>query len=201
MRRRAARGFTLLELLIAVALLSVLALLSWRGMDSVLRGRDRIVTASDEIRSLSVALSQMEEDVRRSWTIRLLGLPQPSLAFSVSGERGLASMALLRETGGLDAMQVQRVLYRLRDGRFERGFGPWSAPSPDGAQPLAESPLTWQPLLEGVDDVQFRAWVPTRGWMPAAVLAQAQSQGTIAGVEFTVVQRGERIVRVLPVGN
>lgn len=81
--RRSARGFTLSELLVAVALLGVLAVLSWRGMDSVLRGRDRIVSASDDLRSLSVAMTQMEEDLRRSWPIRLLGLPEPPISFSI----------------------------------------------------------------------------------------------------------------------
>lgn len=205
--RRRAHGFTLLELLIAVALLSVLAMLSWRGMDSVLRGRDRIVSASDELRSLSVALSQMEEDLRRSWSIRLLGLSEPSIAFAL-GDGAMPDMALLRETSGADAMQVQRVIYRLRAGRFERGFGPWAAPSPDGSQPVAETPITWQPLLENVDEVRYRAWVPSRGWQPANTIAQSAPQvsgqtraASYGGVEFVVMRRGERIVRVFPVGD
>lgn len=207
MTARPIRGFTLLELLIAVALLSVLAMLSWRGMDSVLQGRDRIVSASDDLRSLSVALSQMEEDLRRSWPIRLLGLPEPSIAFA-PGDRSMADMALLRETSGADAMQVQRVIYRLRGGRFERGFGPWAAPSPDGSEPVAETPITWQPLLEGIDEVQYRAWVPTRGWVPANTLAQAAPPTagsartpSYGGVEFALLRRGERIVRVFLVGD
>lgn len=199
-------GFTLLELLIAVALLAVLAMLSWRGMDSVLRGRDRIVSASDDLRSLSVALSQMEEDLRRSWSIRLLGLPEPSIAFAL-GDRSMPDMALLRETSGADAMQVQRVIYRLRAGRFERGFGPWAAPSPDGSQPVAETPITWQPLLDDIDEVRYRAWVPSRGWESANTIAQAVPRiaGTrspsYGGVEFALMRRGERIVRVFLVGD
>jgi general secretion pathway protein J len=35
-----ARGFTLIEMLVAIALLAVIALLSWRGLDSTIRGRD-----------------------------------------------------------------------------------------------------------------------------------------------------------------
>ena len=45
MRRRASRsrvrtgGFTLVELLVAAALMAVLAVLSWRGLDAVLDSR------------------------------------------------------------------------------------------------------------------------------------------------------------------
>ena len=57
------RGFTLIELLVACALMAVLALLSWRGLDSILQTRARLIVASDELRSLTLAFSQMDEDV------------------------------------------------------------------------------------------------------------------------------------------
>ena len=65
------RGFTLLELLIAIALMALLAVLGWRGLDSVLRSRERIAANSDDLRGLSVAFSQLDEDLRRSWVVRL----------------------------------------------------------------------------------------------------------------------------------
>lgn len=170
---RRSRGFTLLELLVAAALLSVLAVLSWRGMDSVLRGRDRIVSASDDLRAMTVTLTQMEEDLRRSWPIRLLGLPEPAIAFSIGTDREPPALGLLRETRGADAVQVQRVMYRLREGVFERGFSLWAAPSPDGERQVPAVPFTWQPLLHDVQAVQFRGWVQGRGWLPASALAQA----------------------------
>ncbi len=218
--RRAARGFTLLELLVAVALLSVLTVLTWRGMDSVLRGRDRIVSASDELRSLSVAMAQMEEDLRRSWPIRLLGLPEPSIAFSMPTDREPASLALLRETRGADAVQVQRVIYRLRDGVFERGFSAWAAPSPDGTQQVPPTPFTWQPILREVQAVDFRGWLDGRGWLAAAALAPLLAAAAqtpagpapaaaavrpaipqLTGVEVVLVSRGERIARVFAVAD
>ena len=218
--RRAARGFTLLELLVAVALLSVLTVLTWRGMDSVLRGRDRIVSASDELRSLSVAMAQMEEDLRRSWPIRLLGLPEPSISFSMATDREPASLALLRETRGADAVQVQRVIYRLRDGVFERGFSAWAAPSPDGTQQVPVAPFTWQPILREVQAVDFRGWLDGRGWLPAAALAPLLAAAAqtpagpapaaaavrpaipqLTGVEVVLVSRGERIARVFAVAD
>lgn len=123
-------GFTLIELLIAAALLAVLAVLAWRGLDSVLASRQRIVAASDELRSLTLAFAQLDEDLRRSWPVRLLRLPSPSISFTVAGEQAAASLQLLRETSGAaEPTQVQRVAWRLRDGVLERGFGTWVDPS------------------------------------------------------------------------
>ncbi len=195
------RGFTLLELLIAVALLSVLAVLSWRGMDSVLRSRDRIVQSSDELRALSVAFAQLEQDVRGSWAVGLLGLKEPAIAFGVSGDELQPELALVRETSASRPLQLQRVRYRLHEQRLERGFAPWTPSTADPARPVSEQPLVWQPLLAGIDQIQFRAWIASRGWTPAATLARDATRARVDGVELTIVRNGERIVRVLAARN
>jgi len=194
-------GFTLLELLIAVALLSVLAVLSWRGMDSVLRSRDRIVQSSDELRALSVAFAQLEQDVRGSWAVGLLGLNEPAIAFAVRGEDAQPELALVRETSANQPLQLQRVRYRLHEHRLERGFAPWTSSGVDPARPVSEQPLVWQPLLADIDQIQFRAWIASRGWLPAATLARDAGRARVDGVELTIVRGGERIVRVLAARN
>lgn len=202
-RARVARGggFTLLELLVAVALLSVLAVLSWRGMDSVLRGRDRIAESSDELRALSVAFAQIEQDVRASWAVGLLGLDEPAIAFAVRGDHVQPEVALVRETSASQPLQLQRVRYRLNERRLERGFAPWTPSTADPSQPVSEQPLVWQPLLGAVEQIQFRAWIPSRGWTSAATLAGNPTAGRVGGVELTIVRNGERIVRVLAARN
>ena len=195
------RGFTLLELLVAVALLSVLAVLSWRGMDSVLRARDRIVESSDELRALSVAFAQIEQDVRASWAVGLLGLDEPAIAFTVRGEHAQPELALVRETSASQPLQLQRVRYRLNERRLERGFAPWTPSTASPAHPVSEQPLVWQPVLGAVETIQVRAWVPSRGWTPAAVLAGSATAARVAGLELTIVRNGERIVRVLAARN
>lgn len=194
-------GFTLLELLIAVALLSVLAVLSWRGMDSVLRSRDRIVQSSDELRALSVAFAQLEQDVRGSWAVGLLGLDEPAIAFAVHGEDAQPELALVRETSANQPLQLQRVRYRLHEHRLERGFAPWTTSGVDPARPVSEQPLVWQPLLADIDQVQFRAWIAARGWFSAATPTRDAGRARVDGVELTIVRGGERIVRVLAARN
>ena len=48
----ASRGFTLLEVLIALSLMAVLAVLGWRGLDSVLVTRERLTRSSADLAAL-----------------------------------------------------------------------------------------------------------------------------------------------------
>jgi general secretion pathway protein J len=171
--RRRDRGFTLIELLVAAGLLAVLALLSWRGLESVLTARERITAASDELRSLTMAFAQMDEDLRRSWPVRLLRLTVPSIAFSVSGERAQPMLELLRETTAAnEPTQVQQVAYRLRDGVLERGFGVWTPPAAEGGGAAANQlGLIWQPILGNVAALEMHGWIAGQGWLPAPTLA------------------------------
>jgi general secretion pathway protein J len=207
--RRRHAGFTILELLVAIALLAVLALLGWRGMASIISGRDSIVERSDELRALTVVMAQFDEDLRRAWPVRLMGLETPVIAFTRGTDREPAAIVLLRETQAEDPVPVRRVAWRLRDGLIERGFGDFT-----GDAILADSVfegLVWQPLVGGVETLEFRGWLAGLGWQPAAALtAEALVGGRAArpqagvgasapivtGVEMVMVRRGQRLIRV-----
>ena len=57
------RGFTLVELLVAVLAMSVLALMSWRGLDAMARAQEATSQRADEVLTLQVALSQWAADL------------------------------------------------------------------------------------------------------------------------------------------
>ncbi len=200
--RRKIAGFTLLELLVAVALMAILAVLSWRGLDSVLTSREHITRHTDETRAISVLFSQLDEDLRRSWPLRHLdALGRRPVAFVRDDVDGPVRIDLLREAPVDSPVRFERIVYRMRDGLIERGFGPWRP----GAE--EETPLqVWQPLLADVDAIAWRAWLAGRNdWQDAAALvmlppptgvASADRQFDPAGVEFTFLRRGERLRRV-----
>ena len=199
------RGFTLVELLIAISLMAVLAVLGWRGLDSVLVSRERIVESSDSLRALSVGFAQIEEDLRRAWPVRLLIPSVPPVGFVGQGPDSPPALQMLRELPpGSGASQVQQVIYRLRDGVFERGFAAWAAPSRDAAAAAPARQLTWQPLVADVANLQMRGWIAGRGWVPASALVPRSGApaaiGLVTGLEVLLTRaNGERVVRVFAV--
>ena len=151
--------------------MAVLAVMGWRGLDSVLRAREHITESSDALRALSVTFTQLEDDLRRSWPVRLMNPGMPPIGFVEEGPGGrprCTCCASCRADSG--AAQLQRVVWRLRGGVLERGFGALVMPAADGTtQALA---ITWQPLIGGVTMMHVRAWIPGRGWLPSAALLQ-----------------------------
>jgi general secretion pathway protein J len=176
-------GFTLLELLIAVTLMAVLAVMSWRGLETVLLSRDRLNRSGDELQALTITFAQIDEDLRRSWPARLLEPGAPSIRFT-DDEGVLTSVQVLREGGGaLDPVRVERVAYRLNNGVFERGYAEYlKGAAPDTAA------YQWQPLLVGVTAVRYRAWLEGSGWV-GTLATGAGANKPVLGVELAL-ERG-----------
>ncbi len=70
---RACRGFTLVELLVALAALSLMAILSWRGIDVMLRSDEALRAQARQAQVLDAALGQWQADLDAA--ITLAGLP------------------------------------------------------------------------------------------------------------------------------
>lgn len=63
MRQRLARGFTLVELLVALFALALLAIMSWRGLDGMSRAQAQTEARADEALTLQVGLAQWAADL------------------------------------------------------------------------------------------------------------------------------------------
>ena len=61
--RRFLRAFTLVELLVALFALSLLAVLSWRGLDGMVRARAQTEARADEVLTLQIGLAQWNADL------------------------------------------------------------------------------------------------------------------------------------------
>jgi general secretion pathway protein J len=168
---RRARGFTLIELLAAVAVLAVLAALSFRGLSSVLDAEAHVREEARRWNEVGLLLAQLREDL--SSTIAMDSIAEAQL--------------VLERFGDVAGMPPRRVGYRLREGVVEYLLWP-SAPAPV-AQPSAHA------VLSGVAELRFAGlrqdgtW--THVWPPAPALPRA------VAVEL-VLARGERLTRLYP---
>jgi general secretion pathway protein J len=159
MRGPSHRGFTLIELLVAITLLAIIAMLSWRGLDSLIRGRDSVLVADAQLRALSRTLSQFERDcaaLADPFTTR-----RPTV---VLRQHNLTLVRDWLEPGQPTRWQVVR--YSLREGNLVRQT---SAPLADSAQLTAalaaDAPeATSIVLIPGVAALMARAWIDASGW-------------------------------------
>ena len=58
-----ARGFTLIEVMVAISVMALMSLMAWRGLDGMLRSQSSLQSRSDEIRSLQAGLAQWQTDL------------------------------------------------------------------------------------------------------------------------------------------
>ena len=56
------RGFTLVELLVAISILAIVAVLGWRGLDSIVRARSTLTTQMETTRGMQLAFAQLQSD-------------------------------------------------------------------------------------------------------------------------------------------
>lgn len=65
MQRRTVTGFTLVEVLVAITIMALMALMSWRGLDAMLRTQSGLQQRADALRTLQAGLAQWQADLGR----------------------------------------------------------------------------------------------------------------------------------------
>jgi general secretion pathway protein J len=120
------RGFTLLEVLIAIAIVAVIALLGYRALASLSDAETRLAAEATRWRTLDLFFARLEGDMRqavprsaRSGSTR----EAPWLAFIADPANGGDSALAFSRAGPEFAFEPgsagQRIGYRLRNGNVE----------------------------------------------------------------------------------
>jgi general secretion pathway protein J len=195
------RGFTLLELLVAISVLSVVAVIAWRGLDSLVATRERLEPEVDETRAMLVAFGQMERDLSQVANPDFLGLAAPPL--NVRPADGAMMIEIARVAAAVPdrATEVQTVYYRVVDGTLVRQATP---PLPH-FQPTNSDAIENARLIGNVRSMDVRIWRTGVGWAPpdagsaAAAASAAPATGgrnqPAPGVEVTLTRTDGRTYR------
>ena len=91
-----AKGFTLVEVLVALLAMALLAGLAWRGLDGVLRSRDAGRQSIDRTVRLATVLTQWEQDLQAlhdSGAVPPLSFDGQTLRLTRRSERGVSLVA------------------------------------------------------------------------------------------------------------
>ena len=189
---RRARGFTLIELLTALLILSLLALMSYRGLGAVLDAREHVSQETDKWRRVANFFARFEQDVQLAaprpvrtaagtapaWRGRADATPEPRLEFS-----------RFASAEGVDA--ARRLAYRLND---QQEIELWLWPGLDVAPDVLPARY---PVLTGVTkNSNCNISMPIlHGWMPGP--RRCPTPPIPRAVQLRIVlASGEEIVRV-----
>lgn len=190
-------GFTLVELLVAMAVLAALASISFRGLSSILDAEAHVQLETQRWNDVAVAIAHMSRDLSLAVprTVRdnagnvraaiIIGSPP-------DGTQGQLQVTRLGDGDGASSQgDLRRIEYRLRAGTLE--YLVW--PAPDLAPGAAPSV---SPVLENVAGLELRALGQDGTWSsawPAGQQANTLPRALEARIKLA---SGERITRLFP---
>lgn len=121
-------GFTLLELLVALAVFSIMAIAAYSGLRNVLYTRAAVEEQSRRLAAVQMAVYRLEQDIEQTTPRGIrdeYGEPQGALLGDpLADDRLTLTRAGWDNSLGQQRANLQRVTYRLRDGRLWRLYWP-----------------------------------------------------------------------------
>src|SRR3546814_17201668 len=114
-------GFSLLEVLVALAIFAVVAALAWGGLDTLARARHTLDAERERLGELQLTIAQLERDLRQAVARPVrdgVGAELPALL----GQDSAIEVTRLAPGGGWQTPlpALERVGWRCSDGEFQR---------------------------------------------------------------------------------
>jgi len=190
-------GFTLVEMLVAIALLGLLGVISWRGLDYVAGQRERIDRDTEELSRILRVLSQLERDIaQRAPDVVLPAQTAPALLPAsiavMPGSDGAVALEIVRiapRAGG--PARAQRIVYRISETALTRSVSPAGTVLPVAA---VADPVE---LLPGARRLAVRVFAGGFWSEPGVSEVGVQPPTRATGLEVAIESAdGARYVRV-----
>ena len=171
--QRTTRGFTLVEVLVAMMIMAILAVMAWQGVDGIVRARQASQTRLEQTLRLNTVIAQWEQD--------LASLQDTNAAPALTFDGASVRLTRRAEDG------VQLVVWSLRPGADAAQAGSnllrWAGPAVTGRGDLQDSWLRSQ-QFQGVEPGQLRTLGGVSQWQLYCFRGNAwsncQSSGDLA---------------------
>lgn len=112
--KRRPTGLTLVELLVAISILAIVAVLGWRGLDSIVRARIALTSDLEQTRGMQLAFAQLQSDCAHIASTTQI----PNRAPLVLDSDRLSMVRTVFADAQPSRLQV--VTYRIKDGVLTR---------------------------------------------------------------------------------
>ncbi|WP_211442328.1 PulJ/GspJ family protein [Collimonas humicola] len=185
------RGFTLVELIIAVTILAMVAILGWRGLDGIVRSRISLTAEMEQTRGMQLTFAQLQSDCAQI-APKMLMTTRPYL----SAEPGRLLMVRL-VFADQQPTRLQVVDYRLRDGRLTRQesvatrdpsvIDTWwqNALNDSGDGANSQAVL----LQSDIASMQTQVWgSDQQGWRPSSAISAGSQDSSANANKWTGLQ-------------
>jgi general secretion pathway protein J len=190
MKPRTTHGFTLMEVLVALVLLTLFSLVTFRALDAVLKSQRQATAEMEHWHELAAAFALMDSDLSNAAARVDPKVPRDGGFHIQLAADGAMQFDLVRQLPEDADQALQRVGYRCAGKSLDRLV--W----PDVDNPHAEARKST--LLEGLSSCAFRYLNELGQWLP---VWQPQAGNPFPrAVELSIdVTDGTRIRRVLRV--
>jgi len=188
---KSARGFTLVELLSALLVLSLLALMSYRGLGAVLDAREHVKFETDKWRRVAAFFARFERDVELAAPRAVrsaLGSAPAWLGAPAAAAQARLEFSRFASVEGVDT--ARRIGYRLNE---KQEIELWLWPGLDVAP---DALPTRYPVLSGVKSFELQYLNPALAWVDAWPTAPSDQPIPRAVRLRIVLASNEEIVRV-----
>ena len=153
-------GFTLLELLIALAIFSLMSVMAYGGLAAVIQTRESVNQAMDRLSQVQKAIYRLQNDIEAAQPRPIrnqFGEEEAAVRQNIDGEGLYLTRGGWRNPLSMPRSSLQRVYYRLEDKQLIRRSWPILDGLEVDARPDDPNSVTREDiLLEQVEEIRWR---------------------------------------------